>query len=116
MAFWRRKAAAPEKRRPARATVVEVGSSVVQSHQSATSLRLRLRVEVVDGPTYEVTTAWTVDAGLVPKVQESATFKADVVEGKPEQVHPRDGRTTRDAIRTPDDPKVHTVDGGDEPH
>ncbi len=44
MAFWRRKAAAPEKRRPARATVVEVGSSVVQSHQSATSLRLRLRV------------------------------------------------------------------------
>lgn len=112
MAFWRRKATASEVRRPARATVVEVGSSVVQSHQSATSLRLRLRVEVTDGPTYEVTTAWTVDAGLVPKVQEGAGFKVDVVDGHPEQVHPRDGRMAWDRTRTPEDPKMRAVDEG----
>ena len=113
MAFWRRKAAAPEVRVPARATVVEVGASVVQSQQSATSLRLRLRVEVVDGPTYEVTTAWTVDAGLVPKVVTGATFTVDVVEGRPEQVHPRDGRMRWDRTRTPEDPKVQVVGEGD---
>ena len=115
MAFWRRKAAAPEVRRPARVTVVEVGSSVVQSQQSATSLRLRLRVQPTgDGnaaPAYEVTTAWTVDAGLVPKVQEGAGFKADVVDGHPEQVHPRDGRMAWDRTRTPEDPKVQWLDG-----
>lgn len=117
MAFWRRKAATPEVRVPARATVVEVGASVVQSQQSATSLRLRLRVELTgDGGTggaYEVTTAWTVDAGLVPKVVAGATFKVDVVEGRPEQVHPRDRRMRWDRTRTPEDPKVQTVGEGD---
>ena len=112
MAFWRRKAAAPEERRPARATVLEVGSSVVLSQQSATSLRVRLRVEVTDGPTYEVTTAWTVDAGQVPKVQERASFKVDVVHGHPEQVRPRDRRMAWDRTRTPEDPKVRAVDEG----
>ena len=120
MAFWRRKAAAPEVRHAARATVVEVGSSVVQSHQSATSLRLRLRVEptgegAVAGGAYEVTTAWTVDAGLVPKVVTGAGFKVDVVEGHPEQVHPRDGRMRWDGTRTPEDPKVRAVDEGGAP-
>ncbi len=111
MAFWRRKAA-PEVRVAARATVVEVGASVVQSQQSATSLRLRLRVEPTgDGASgaYEVTTAWTVDAGLVPKVVAGATFKVDVVDGHPEQVHPRDGRMHWDRIRTPADPKARAV-------
>lgn len=117
MAFWRRKATAPAVRHAARATVIEVGSSVVQSQQSATSLRLRLLVEPTgDGAgtgAYEVTTAWTVDAGLVPKVQEGAGFKVDVVEGHPEQVHPRDGRMRWDRTRTPDDPKVRAVGEGD---
>lgn len=117
MAFWRRKAA-PEVRGAARATVVEVGASVVQSQQSATSLRLRLRVEPTDegaggaGGAYEVTTAWTVDAGLVPTVVEGAAFKVDVVEGHPEQIHPRDGRMHWDRTRTPDDPKIKAVDEG----
>ena len=109
MAFWRRKAA-PEVRLAARATVVEVGASVVQSQQSATSLRLRLRVSPEGAGPYEVTTAWTVDAGLVPKMAAGGTFKLDVVEGHPEQVHPRDGRMHWDGIRTPVDPKVRAVD------
>lgn len=112
MAFWRRKAVAPEARRPATATVVEVGSAVVQTQQSATSLRLRLRVDVDGGDVYEVTTAWTVDAGLVPKVQEGTGFKVDVAEGHPEQVHPRDGRMRWDRTRTPEDPKMRAVDAG----
>lgn len=119
MAFWRRKAAAPELRHAARATVVEVGSSVVQSQQSSTSLRLRLRVEPTGegaaGDAYEVTTAWTVDAGLVPKVVAGAGFKVDVLEGHPEQVHPRDGRMRWDPTRTPEDPKVRAVDEGGAP-
>lgn len=114
MAFWRRKAAAPERRHPARATVIEVGASVVQSRQSATSLRLRLLVEPTGegatGGAYEVTTAWTVEAGLVPRVVEGASFKVDVVEGRPEQVHPRDGRMAWDRTRTPEDPRVRPVD------
>ena len=112
MAFWRRKAATPEVRVPARATVVEVGASVVQSQQSATSLRLRLRVSPEGAGAYEVTTAWTVDAGVVPRVVEGATFKVDVVDGHPERVHPRDGRMDWDRIRTPEDPKVRAVDDG----
>ena len=119
MAFWRRKATAPAVRHAARATVIEVGSSVVQSQQSATSLRLRLRVDPTreGAPTgaYEVTTAWTVDAGLVPKVVEGGAFKVEVVEGQPEQVHPRDGRMRWDRTRTPDDPKVRAVDTGGAP-
>ncbi|HMQ27146.1 MAG TPA: hypothetical protein PKA98_14240 [Acidimicrobiales bacterium] len=112
MAFWRRKATAPEVRVPARGTVVEVGASVLQSQQSATSLRLRLRVAPEGAGAYEVTTAWTVDAGLVPKVVEGASFQVDVVEAHPEQVHPRDGRMHWDRTRTPDDPKVRAVDDG----
>ena len=95
--------------------MVEVGSSVVQSQQSATSLRVRLRVEPTGdgevGRAYEVTTAWTVDAGLVPKVVVGAAFKVDVVDGHPEQVHPRDGRMSWDRTRTPEDPKVQWLDG-----
>lgn len=116
MAFWRRKATAPEVRVPARATVVEVGASVVQSQQSATSLRLRLLVEPTGegaaSGAYEVTTAWTVDAGVVPKVVEGASFKVDVVDGHPEQVHPRDGRMRWDQTRTPEDPKMRAADEG----
>lgn len=96
--------------------MVEVGSSVVQSQQSATSLRLRLLVEPTGDRTiagaYEVTTAWTVDAGTVPKVVDGARFKVDVAEGHPEQVHPRDGRMRWDRTRTPKDPKVRAVDEG----
>ena len=95
--------------------MVEVGSSVVQSQQSATSLRLRLRVAPEGAGSYEVTTAWTVDAGLVPKVVAGAGFKVDVVEGHPEQVHPRDGRMRWDRTRTPEDPKARAVDEGGAP-
>lgn len=96
----------------ARATVIEVGASVVQSQQSATSLRLRLRVAPEGAGAYEVTTAWTVDDGVVPEVVAGATFEVDGVEGHPEQVHPRDGRMHWDRIRTPEDPKVRAVDDG----
>ena len=99
--------------------MVEVGSSVVQSQQSAASLRLRLLVEPADDRTtagaYEVTTAWTVDASMVPKVVTGGGFKVDVVEGHPEQVHPRDGRMRWDRTRTPQDPKVRAAgEGGSE--
>ena len=95
-------------RRPGRATVLTVGSSVVQTQQQAVSLKLRLGVVVVDNPTYEVTTAWQVDQGIVPQVQGGAEWKVDVVDGKLEQVHPRDGRISWDRIRTPDDPRINT--------
>lgn len=110
MPFWRRAKRAPEVRRPGQATVLTVGSSVVQTQQQSVSLTLRLRVVVTGGPTYEVTTAWRVDQGIVPQVQEGAEWKVDVVEGHLEQVHARDGRISWDRTRTPDDPKLHPLD------
>lgn len=110
MPFWRRRKEAPEVRRPGRARVLTVGGSVVQSQQQSVSLKLRLRVVVVDGPIYEVTTAWQIDLGIVPQVQPGAEWKVDVVDGHLEQVHARDGRITWDRIRTPDDPKIQVLD------
>jgi hypothetical protein len=53
-----------------------------------------------------VTTAWQVEHPLIPKVQEGATFRIEVTEGAPAQVHPRDGRMAWDRARTPTNTKL----------
>jgi hypothetical protein len=110
--FWRRKQRPPEVRVGGRATIVEVGSSVVYSRQSAISLRLRLHVVLDSGAAYEVTTAWTIDQGQLPKMRDGASFKVDVVDGRPAEVHPRGGWASWDRTRTPQDTKFRTVDAG----
>ena len=112
MAFWKRSSRQPEARRAGRATVLDVGSSITQSQQQSISVRLRLAVDLYDGDRYQVTTAWRIEHPLIPKVQEGATFKVDVTEGSPEQVHPRDGRMIWDRMRTPEDTKLRPVDDG----
>lgn len=105
MAFWRRQRE-PEVLRPGRATVLTVGSSLTKPAQQRLDVRLRVRVELDDGERYEVTTAWSIDHAQAARVQEGRVLKVDVVDGRPEEVRPRDSWATWDPIRTPSDPKV----------
>jgi hypothetical protein len=93
-----------------RATIMDVGSSVVQSRQNAISLRLRLHIELDSGAAYEVTTAWLVDQGQLPKMHEGSSFAVDVVDGRPAEVHPRGGWASWDRTRTPQDTKYRTAE------
>ena len=57
-----------------------MGRSLAQSQRSTTIVRLRLEVLPSDAPAFQVTTAWEVETGSIPRVQagEEAPVKIGV--------------------------------------